>query len=110
MSMEYTYEIIKVDEAARCMEISYAAEGYQPMNIGTRLPYEGESVDDIAKMYAPLSYWVEQTALVVLPAVGTKGHITVFDISTPMQNYTSTVDGQIRENVIYVLRELGITP
>jgi hypothetical protein len=73
MSIEYTYEIISVDEAARCMEVVYTSEGRQTMHIGARLPFVGESLEAVIQMYAPVAYWLEQEAEVVVPDVGVGG-------------------------------------
>ena len=75
MSIQYTYEIIKVDQAARVMEVVYSSEGRQTMHIGARLPFEGESLEAIIEMYAPVAYWREQELPVVVPEVGTTGVI-----------------------------------
>lgn len=75
MSIQYTYEIIAVNEAARCMEVVYSAEGHQTMHIGARLPYVGETVEAVVKMFAPVAYWLEQEREVVVPDVGTAGVI-----------------------------------
>jgi hypothetical protein len=75
MSIEYTYEIVKVDEAARVMEVVYSSEGRQTMHIGARLPFEGESLEAVIQMYAPVAYWLEQEMPVVVPTVGTSGVI-----------------------------------
>ncbi|GAA4401240.1 DUF4376 domain-containing protein [Quisquiliibacterium transsilvanicum] len=71
--IEYTYEVVNVDAYAKAMEIAYTSPGRQTMLIGTRLPYAGESVDVIAKMYAPVAYWREQEAEVVIPELGAFG-------------------------------------
>lgn len=76
MSIQYTYEIIAVDQAARVMEVVYSSEGRQTMHIGARLPFEGESLEAVIQMYAPVAYWIEQELLVVVPEVGTSGTIT----------------------------------
>lgn len=76
MSITYTYEIIAVDEAARCMEVIYSAEGHQTMRIGTRLPFAGEALEDVIKAFAPVPLWEEQAKAVVAPAVGVFGTIT----------------------------------
>lgn len=75
MSITYTYEIIKVDEAARAMEVVYSAEGHQTMHIGTRLPFEGESLEAVIQMYAPVPLWIELATPVVAPTVGLSGTI-----------------------------------
>lgn len=75
MSITYTYEIIKVDEAARCMEVVYSAEGHQTMHIGTRLPFEGEALEDVIKAFAPVPLWAELATPVVAPQVGVTGTV-----------------------------------
>ena len=76
MSIEYTYEIVSVDVSAKCMEIIYTAAGRDPMHIGARLPWEGETLEAVVDMYAPVSYWTEQTQSVVVPLVGETGVIS----------------------------------
>lgn len=76
MSIAYTYEIVSVDPAARCMEIVYSSEGRQTMHIGARLPFEGESLEAVVEMYSPIAYWLEQEAPVVVPEVGATGVVS----------------------------------
>jgi hypothetical protein len=75
MNITYTYQIVSVDEAARCMEVVYSSENRQTMHIGARLPYEGETLESVVEMYSPVAYWRQQEMPVVLPAVGTTGTI-----------------------------------
>lgn len=76
MSITYTYEIIAVDEAARCMEVVYSAEGHQTMHVGARLPYQGESLEAVIEMFAPVAYWLEQAMPVAVPQVGASGVVS----------------------------------
>ncbi len=84
MSIQYTYEIVKVDESARVMEVVYTAEGRQPMHIGARLPYVGESLESVVQMYSPVAYWLEQETEVVVPALGSGsiGQVTLETLET----------------------------
>jgi hypothetical protein len=77
MSITYTYEIISVDQASRCMEVIYTSEGNPTMHIGARLPYEGETVEAIVRMYAPVPYWEERKTPIVPVDVGQSGAIVV---------------------------------
>lgn len=77
MSITYTYKIISVDQAARCMEVVYTAEGKPTMHIGARLPYEGESLEAIVRMYAPVRYWEELTLAMQPVEVGAEGSISI---------------------------------
>ena len=79
MSINYQYNIIAVDEAARCMEIIYTAEGHPTQHIGARLPYEGESLESIIRMYAPVAYWEELQKTVITPNIGESGYIPAAD-------------------------------
>ena len=76
MSITYTYEIIMVDEAARCMEVVYTSEGNPTMHVGARLPYEGETVEDVITMCAPVRYWEELKTPTVAVSVGQSGTIS----------------------------------
>jgi hypothetical protein len=75
----YTYEIIAVDEAARCMEIVYTSEKYGVMHVGARLPFEGETVEQVAVMFAPIQEWRLRDLAVIVPEVGTVGQLTAVD-------------------------------
>lgn len=76
MSISYSYEIVSVNQQARVMEVVYTSPGRQTMHIGARLPYQGEAIETIVQMYAPLRYWQEQEAAVVVPSVGATGSVT----------------------------------
>lgn len=75
MSIQYTYQIVKVDAKARTMEIIYNSPGRETVYMGARLPYAGESVEAIVQMYAPVAYWLEKEAEVIIPQVGAGGQI-----------------------------------
>lgn len=77
MSITYTYEIISVDQAARCMEVVYTSEGNPTMHIGARLPYEGETVEAVVEMYAPVRYWEELKTPIVPVDKGQSGTVVV---------------------------------
>lgn len=99
MSIEYTYEIVNVDEAARCMEVVYSADGHQTMHIGARLPYVGETLETVIAMHSPVVYWEEQARPVVLPQVGASG--TVVPASTePVVEPTSPTVFEVTEVVV----------
>jgi hypothetical protein len=83
MSIAYTYKILAVDEASRCMEVVYSSEGRQTMHIGARLPFEGEELDAVIEMYAPIPYWKAQETPVVVPVVNTSGTILFSDSAQP---------------------------
>jgi hypothetical protein len=75
MSITYQYEIMAVNETARCMEIRYTATGHETMLIGARLPFEGEALENVINMYAPVNLWLERVTPVIVPSVGVSGTI-----------------------------------
>lgn len=79
MSINFNYEIISVDASARCMEVVYTAEGHPTQHIGARLPYEGETVEGVVLMYAPINLWLELKKTVIVPDVGISGYMPLAD-------------------------------
>jgi hypothetical protein len=73
MSIQYTYEIISVDESARCMEVVYKSDGRQTMHISTRIPFVNEPLEGVIIMYAPIAYWAERDAPVQKVQAGISG-------------------------------------
>jgi hypothetical protein len=67
---------IEIGQELDGMEVVYSSEGRQTMHIGARLPFEGDSLEVVIQMYAPVAYWREQELSVVVPQVGTSGGIT----------------------------------
>jgi hypothetical protein len=72
----YTYEIIAVDEPARCMEIVYTSEKYGVVHVGARLPFEGETVEQVPALFALIQEWRMRDLTVIIPQVGTTGQLT----------------------------------
>jgi len=73
MSIQYTYTIESVDTAARCMVVVYEAQGHATQHIGARIPFEGEALEDVIDMFAPVSYWEAQVRPLDTPVVGASG-------------------------------------
>jgi len=76
-TISYTYEITRVDPDAKAMDILYTSLEHGTMLVGARMPWEGETVEQIAAMYSPVRNWVEQTLSVAPVAVGTGGEFAV---------------------------------
>jgi hypothetical protein len=87
MTIKYNYKIISVDEAARCMEVVYSADGYETMHISARLPYDGESLESVLTMYSPVNLWLEKERTVVTPQVGKVGEVDLTPVPEPEPTY-----------------------
>jgi hypothetical protein len=73
--IEYTYEILSVDEPAKCMDVLYSSEGREPQLVGVRLPFEGEPLEAVIDSFSPVPYWLALEAKRDIPAIGTRGVI-----------------------------------
>ena len=80
----YTYEIISVDESARCMEVVYRSDTYGVMHVGARLPFEGEALEQVISMFSPVAEWRLRDLTIVPPSQGATGSITASDPEIPM--------------------------
>lgn len=78
----YTFEIIAVDEAARSMEVVYTSQTHGIMHVGARLPFEGETLEDVIAIFAPVQEWRQRDLPVIVPQIGTKGQLTYSDTET----------------------------
>jgi len=74
--MNYSYEVVRVDEGAKCMDVQYTANGFDPVTVGVRLPLVGENVSAVIESFAPISFWQSQTAEYATVSVGTQGSYT----------------------------------
>ncbi len=101
MSIQYTYTIESVDTAARCMVVVYEADGHATQHIGTHIPFEGESLEDVIAMYAPVPYWEAQMRALEIPAVGVTG--TIVPVVTE-----GAVAGAVSEDPVFTLVAEGI--
>lgn len=75
-TINYTYEITRVDPDAKAMDIVYTSPEHGTMLVGARMPWEGETLDGIVQMYAPVRYWVERTLAVAAVQEGTSGEVS----------------------------------
>lgn len=98
MKLNYTYKIIKVDKSARAMEIVYESEKYGKLHVGTRLPYVGETLEDIVLMYNPTRYWAEQDIETIDVEENIQGQQEV-DLPVPNVDDNTQATISIEENV-----------
>lgn len=99
-SIPYTYKIVRVDEAARCMEIVYTSPGRQPVLVGARLPYAGESVETVVKMYSPVPRWQLEDLEVQIPNVGMVGDVGIESFSKPtLKQFLETLSNEVQQHL-----------
>lgn len=77
----YSYEIIHVDEAAKAMEVVYSSPDFGKLHVGARLPFEGEALEDVIRMFAPVAFWREESRPAVAVPLGASG--TLVDAVAP---------------------------
>jgi hypothetical protein len=85
--IEYTYTVVEADEQGTVLR--YESPGREPILRGVITPTELESLDNIARQYAPLAEWLTADAKRVVPTVGTVGVVAPpaaeVDSRTPLQ-------------------------
>lgn len=69
----FTYEVKEISENGKSMVLTYTCDGYDPVDVGARVPYGGETLDQIADMFAPTYWWNEQAAVHEPVTVGQTG-------------------------------------
>lgn len=94
MAIQYTYEIVKVDEAANSMEVVYTANGYPTQHIGMPLPLEGSAVEAVIQYYAPTAFWMNEVTPRVIPQLGATGTLTSADPVVPSADELARQDRQ----------------
>lgn len=97
MSIAYNYTIARVDEPAKTMEILYTAPGYPDQYMGVPLPPEGSDLEAVIQFYAPIAFWTNVAAPVLVPTVGVAGQLTSIDPPTPSADELAK---QTRQNLL----------
>ena len=82
MINEFTYEIVVVNTDLKIMEVVYRASGYPDVTVGTKMPFEGDDINEFIKSYAPFGYWYEYGKQHASISVGTTGTIVLNTITT----------------------------
>lgn len=75
--MIYKYEIIRVDEPSRVMDVAYTHETHGVLHVGVRLPFVGEGAETVIAQFAPVAYWRDLETPVEPPVAGSIGSIEV---------------------------------
>jgi len=74
----FDFEIKSVDTANGVMNIEYVTDGHAPVEVGVRLPMEGEDEDALIESAAPEAVWAMREFMVsrkAVPTVGRRGRI-----------------------------------
>jgi hypothetical protein len=78
----YTYQIVAVNEVT--MDVEYTNPDYGTVLVGVRIPYDGESLEDVIAHYSPASWWAERIRPKLEVAVGVSGTGEVQIIPEPI--------------------------
>jgi len=57
------------------MVVVYEAQGHATQYISTRIPFEGEALEDVIAMFSPVPYWEAQVRPLSSPVVGASGTV-----------------------------------
>lgn len=95
--MNYTYEITRVDADSKAMDIQYTSPEHGTVLVGARMPWDGETLNDIVQAFSPVRYWAEKVANVAAVAVGESGTIAEEVVEEPSNARTTSKLFLVRE-------------
>ena len=72
-NIEFTYEVIAVDNTSKTMTIRYSASNYPDVEVIAPFPVLPDTVETMANASAPFHKWRSLTNQYDLPTVGKKG-------------------------------------
>lgn len=75
-TVDYTYEITRVDPEAKSMDIVYTSEQYGSITVGARMPWEGETVESVVRSFSPVRFWIESDQAVGQVWLGYQGSLS----------------------------------
>lgn len=71
--IEYEFEVKEVSDYSMILE--YKSVGRETVKVGARLPTVGETMEAVARQYAPLAWWQLTETVYLPPVVGAKGAV-----------------------------------
>lgn len=93
--MNFTYEVTRVDEDNKVMDLVFKTEGLSDVLVSARLPFNGESVDDLALSVAPFYAWDMEQAEFTTPSVGVRGSLVIAEgIEEELVNITDIAEAK----------------
>lgn len=72
--IEYTYQVIGVNEEHKSMEIVYSSEGRQTIHVIASLPLVGQSIEQVIQQWAPTVNWLAEEQVFGTAEVGVAGN------------------------------------
>lgn len=93
MTYKFKYTILSISENQKTFEVQYESEGLKTYRMSLMCPYEGQSLEELIQLSAPITLWQMENTPVILPEIGLSGEIDPSVISA--QSSQSDDDGSI---------------
>ena len=109
--MNYSYTVTRIDQDAKCMDVEFTAEGFEPIVVGVRLPTLGENVDAVIKSFVPYSTWNPLVIEYTHVAVGTSGSYvepSPEDVQQEIENSKMWAKVEFEKQIAKVLVRFGV--
>lgn len=109
--MNYSYKVVRVDQDAKCMDVEFTAEGFDPIVVGVRLPTVGENVDLVIQSFAPHSVWNPQVIEYASVSVGASGSYTApsaEQVQQEIENAQMWAKIEFEKSIAKVLVKFGV--
>lgn len=97
--VQFSYEILSVDSAAKCMTVLYTADNKNPVTVGVRIPYEAEKLEDVILSFCPLAYWENQDKTLKVVEQGVKGTLNSVTASVTNSTDQNIADVEFFSNI-----------
>lgn len=83
MISSYTYKITSTNPDLAAMTVEFSAPDYPTVEVGARMPFVGEALNDLIASIAPIGYWLDSKKAVAAVQVGATAAVTVPVVTPP---------------------------
>jgi hypothetical protein len=74
--IDFAFEVLRVNESDKVMDVKYTAEGHDPLVISIMIPDAGVNVQDYISKHSPQFQWAQATKVLAPISVGFSGAIS----------------------------------
>ena len=92
MNTQYTYTVDSVDNESNSMLVTYQSDGLPDAMVSMRLPFTGESIEDVVKSCAPFTFWEMSNVTYESVESGVSGFIDPSLDEQPEENTKNIVE------------------
>ena len=77
MITTYSYRILSTNPALGAMTVEFSSPGYATVEVGARMPFVGEPLNEFMTTVAPIGFWLDSKKIVATVEVGASASVAV---------------------------------